>query len=141
MGLRESDRSTKARYDFASARSALSVAMVMRLKEAYTIVAPSAPRPSRSPPCGTQRVAESLRLDVSGVESPIRGITSVDNVAILNIEGTGTSAVPDLTSRLFGTLARADEVQAAYLELNARYEALAAGGAFDPSRWASRMLG
>jgi len=33
-------------------------------------------------------------------ESPIRGITSVDNVAILNIEGTGTSEVPDLTSTL-----------------------------------------
>ena len=26
-------------------------------------------------------------------ESPIRGVTSVDKVAILNVEGTGTSAV------------------------------------------------
>jgi aspartokinase/homoserine dehydrogenase 1 len=37
-------------------------------------------------------------------ESPIRGITSVDQVALLNVEGTGTSAVPDLVDRLFGTL-------------------------------------
>ena len=49
-----------------------------------------------------KRVAESLRL--SGDESPIRGITSVDNVAIVTVDGTGTSAVPDLTSRLFMTL-------------------------------------
>lgn len=41
-------------------------------------------------------------------ESPIKGITSVDNVAILNIEGTGTSAVPDLSSRIFETLRIAD---------------------------------
>uniref|UniRef100_A0A7S0L1V1 ACT domain-containing protein n=1 Tax=Coccolithus braarudii TaxID=221442 RepID=A0A7S0L1V1_9EUKA len=40
-------------------------------------------------------------------ESPIRGITSVDNVALVNIEGTGTSSVPDMASRLFGTLERA----------------------------------
>jgi len=37
-------------------------------------------------------------------ESPIKGITSIDNVAIINIEGTGASAVPDLASRLFSTL-------------------------------------
>ena len=39
-------------------------------------------------------------------ESPIRGITSVDNVALLNVEGTGTSAVPDLTQRIFATLSK-----------------------------------
>jgi len=40
--------------------------------------------------------------------SPIRGITSVNQVALLNIEGTGTSAVvPDLVERLFSTLRRA----------------------------------
>jgi len=38
-------------------------------------------------------------------ESPIKGITSVDNVALLNIEGTMT-CVPDLAPRLFDTLAR-----------------------------------
>ena len=41
-------------------------------------------------------------------EAPIKGITSVDNVAILNIEGTGTSAVSDLSSRIFQTLTGAD---------------------------------
>ena len=52
-----------------------------------------------------KRVAESLRL--SGDESPIRGITSVDNVAIVTVDGTGT-AVPDLASRIFGALHKYD---------------------------------
>ena len=46
-------------------------------------------------------------MPIDAGESPIRGITSVDNVAILNIEGTGTSAVPDLAGRLFSTLSTA----------------------------------
>ena len=47
-------------------------------------------------------------LPLKSGESPIRGITSIDNVAILNIEGTGTSAVPDFSSRIFATLSAAD---------------------------------
>ena len=47
-----------------------------------------------------------LRLEPG--ESPIRGITSIDNVAILNIEGTGTSSVPDFSSRIFSTLSAAE---------------------------------
>jgi aspartokinase/homoserine dehydrogenase 1 len=54
----------------------------------------------------SRRAACPVRLDQG--ESPIRGITSVDNVAILNIEGTGTSAVPDLSSRIFSTLSNAN---------------------------------
>jgi len=50
----------------------------------------------------TRKAACPVRLQDD--ESPIRGITSVDNVAILNIEGTGVSAVPDLAGRLFNTL-------------------------------------
>jgi len=53
----------------------------------------------------SRRAACSVPIDAG--ESPIRGITSVDNVAILNIEGTGTSAVPDLAGRLFSTLSTA----------------------------------
>mmetsp|Transcript_19002 Transcript_19002/g.48628 ORF Transcript_19002/g.48628 Transcript_19002/m.48628 type:complete len:985 (+) Transcript_19002:66-3020(+) len=47
-------------------------------------------------------------VSLDGKESPIRGITSVDNVCILNVEGTGTSAVPDLAGRLFTSLANAN---------------------------------
>ena len=46
-------------------------------------------------------------MTIEDKESPIRGITSVDKVALLNVEGTGTSAVPDLTERLFKTLSTA----------------------------------
>jgi aspartokinase/homoserine dehydrogenase 1 len=41
-------------------------------------------------------------------ESPIKGITSVDNVALVNLEGTGTSSVPNLAGRFFGALASAE---------------------------------
>jgi len=47
---------------------------------------------------------EEACADVSG--PPIRGVTSVDNVAILHVEGTGTSSVPDLATRFFATLAK-----------------------------------
>ena len=39
--------------------------------------------------------------------SPIKGITSINKVALLTVEGTGTSAVPDLVDRLFATLRNA----------------------------------
>ena len=35
---------------------------------------------------------------------PIKGITSINKVAIVTVEGTGTSAVPDLVDRLFASL-------------------------------------
>ena len=54
----------------------------------------------------TRKAACPVRLTEN--ESPIRGITSVDNVCILNIEGTGTSAVPDLAGRLFMALSTAN---------------------------------
>lgn len=41
-------------------------------------------------------------------ESPIRGITSVDNVAIVNLEGTGIATLPDVNYRLFGALLQAN---------------------------------
>jgi len=47
---------------------------------------------------------EAACADVGG--PPIRGVTSVDNVAILHVEGTGSSTVPDLAARFFATLAR-----------------------------------
>jgi len=46
-------------------------------------------------------------VETDGWVSPIKGITSVNKVALLNVEGTGTSAVPDLVDRLFATLRRA----------------------------------
>jgi len=36
--------------------------------------------------------------------SPIKGITSINKVALLTVEGTGTSSVPDLLERMFSTL-------------------------------------
>ena len=53
-----------------------------------------------------RKAACPVRLDEN--ESPIRGITSIDNVALLNVEGTGTSVVPDLSGRLFAALASND---------------------------------
>ena len=41
-------------------------------------------------------------------ESPIRGITSVDNVCIVNVEGTGSSAVEDFGGRTLNALAKAN---------------------------------
>ncbi|KAL1519090.1 hypothetical protein AB1Y20_003357 [Prymnesium parvum] len=41
-------------------------------------------------------------------ESPIRGITSIDNVAIVNLEGTGIATLPDVNYRLFGALFQAN---------------------------------
>ena len=66
--------------------------------QAYAVEAATAKLQNRKAAC-------LVRLDED--ESPIRGITSIDNVAILNIEGTGTSAVPDLAGRLFTSLAAA----------------------------------
>jgi len=40
-------------------------------------------------------------------ESPIKGITSINKVALLTVEGTGTSSVPDLVDRLFAALRQA----------------------------------
>jgi len=54
-------------------------------------------RACRLSECVTEAVVEDDAL-------PIKGITSVNKVALLNIEGTGTSAVPDLVDRLFATL-------------------------------------
>jgi len=65
---------------------------------AWSDEATSARAEGRNAECQVQ-----LRED----ESPIKGITSIDNVAILNIEGTGASAVPDLAGRLFSALSRA----------------------------------
>jgi len=45
--------------------------------------------------------------ELSSAESPIRGITSVNKVALVNVEGTGTSVVPDLVDRLFAALRNA----------------------------------
>ena len=66
--------------------------------QAWSVEASSAREQSRKATC-------PVRL--TNMESPIRGITSVDNVCIVNIEGTGTSSVPDLAGRLFTALASA----------------------------------
>jgi len=47
------------------------------------------------------KVAE---VSEEAAEQPIKGITSVNKVALVNVEGTGTSAVPDLVDRLFAKL-------------------------------------
>ncbi|MDH5277302.1 MAG: aspartate kinase, partial [Gammaproteobacteria bacterium] len=44
----------------------------------------------------------------SGRSQPIKGITAVDNVALLNIEGAGMIGVPGTADRLFGALREAD---------------------------------
>lgn len=51
--------------------------------------------------------SENGVVDTTASSSPIKGITSINKVALLTIEGTGTSAVPDLTERLFKTLSTA----------------------------------
>ena len=43
-------------------------------------------------------------VDNYNTGSPIKGITSINKVALLTVEGTGTSAVPDLTERLFSAM-------------------------------------
>jgi aspartokinase/homoserine dehydrogenase 1 len=44
----------------------------------------------------------------SGQTQPIKGITAVDDVALLNIEGAGMIGVPGTADRLFGALREAD---------------------------------
>lgn len=44
----------------------------------------------------------------SGPSQPIKGITAVDDVALLNIEGAGMIGVPGTADRLFGALREAD---------------------------------
>ena len=44
------------------------------------------------------------RTRIDPLDPPIKGITSINKVAIVTVEGTGTSAVPDLVDRLFASL-------------------------------------
>ena len=53
----------------------------------------------------TRKKACPVRLAEN--ESPIRGITSVDNVCIVNVEGTGSSAVDDFAGRTLSALSTA----------------------------------
>lgn len=46
----------------------------------------------------------SCQVRLSPDESPIRGITSVDSVALLNLQGTGIMDAVEMSSRLFGIL-------------------------------------
>lgn len=56
----------------------------------------------------TQNRKAACTVKLMPNESPIRGITSVDNVAIVNVEGTGISTQPDVNYRLFGALLQAN---------------------------------
>jgi len=49
----------------------------------------------------------SLIGPTAGSQQPIKGITSVDDVALLNIEGAGMIGVPGTANRLFGVLREA----------------------------------
>ncbi|HKP70203.1 MAG TPA: bifunctional aspartate kinase/homoserine dehydrogenase I [Pyrinomonadaceae bacterium] len=53
---------------------------------------------------GTWIEAESANADAGGI---IRGITSIDNVAIINLEGSGMIGIPGFSKRLFDALSRA----------------------------------
>jgi aspartokinase/homoserine dehydrogenase 1 len=46
--------------------------------------------------------------DVSDIGGIIRGITSIDNVAIINLEGSGMVGIPGFSKRLFDALSRAN---------------------------------
>ncbi len=48
------------------------------------------------------------RIDArSSVDQPVKGITSIDGMAVVNVEGTGMIGVPGTAHRLFGALAEA----------------------------------
>ena len=55
----------------------------------------------------TQDRKASCTVKLGENESPIRGITSVDNVAIVNLEGSGIASLPDVNYRTFGALMQA----------------------------------
>ena len=52
--------------------------------------------------------ARGTRIHVaSNTESPVKGFATVDDVALLNLEGAGMIGVPGIAERLFGTLREA----------------------------------
>ncbi|MDQ2747809.1 MAG: bifunctional aspartate kinase/homoserine dehydrogenase I [Acidobacteriota bacterium] len=49
-----------------------------------------------------------IEAETSGEKDIIRGITSIDQISVLNLEGSGMVGVPGFSKRLFGALSRAD---------------------------------
>ncbi len=47
---------------------------------------------------------QGTRIHVSGSAQMVKGLSTVESVALVNIEGTGLVAVPGMTDRLFATL-------------------------------------
>ncbi|HEX4735985.1 MAG TPA: bifunctional aspartate kinase/homoserine dehydrogenase I [Allosphingosinicella sp.] len=47
------------------------------------------------------------RIHVSGSRQMVKGLSTVEAVALVNVEGTGLAAVPDMTDRLFTALREA----------------------------------
>lgn len=49
-----------------------------------------------------------IESDASADGNMIRGITSIDDIALLNLEGSGMVGIPGFSRRLFGALSRAE---------------------------------
>jgi aspartokinase/homoserine dehydrogenase 1 len=52
--------------------------------------------------------ASGTRIHVSGSDRMVKGLSTVERVALVNVEGTGLVAVPGMTHRLFAALQEAD---------------------------------
>lgn len=50
------------------------------------------------------RIGPSSTKTSSSLPSPVKGFTTIDDVALLNLEGTGMVGVPGIAERLFGAL-------------------------------------
>lgn len=60
--------------------------------------------PSTFATLSSQRSPETLICAESNSRLPVKGITSIDDIALFNLEGTGTIGVPGMAHRLFGAL-------------------------------------